>query len=369
MNNKKYFNVGFIAVVIIVGAGVAYYCYPMEINNMIGISTPQSDAIVDDASSSLALDDGSDVDTPTSTPDASVVPAASTPKKAVQKKNNIAVSTATPPTAQSVVAIAQTSSVPITKSVSTTAPVASATISVIAKNAITSSVATSVPISIAIPNNTNPIPPSVAAQNPDVNVSSSASSSLPAEASSTDVASVDDATSATSTAALTPTTTPTDVAGAVVGHILIAAVQIGGASSSNDLVKLYNPTAAAIDVSGWKLHKKSETGTDYSLKEFPAGSTIDAGQFFVWANSTGGFSETVAANVSSTETLAVDNSVALMDATGNIVDAVAWGTGTSQYGEGPPYPTSPGANQLLSRRSSDGMMVDTDNNTNDFTLQ
>ena len=137
----------------------------------------------------------------------------------------------------------------------------------------------------------------------------------------------------------------------------------------NDLVKLYNPTGVTVDMSGWKLHKKSQTGTDYSLKVFPAGSTIDAGQSFVWANSADGFSETIVANVSSTETLAADNSVALMDAAGNIVDAVAWGTGTSQYGEGPPYPTSPGVNQLLSRRSSGGVMVDTDNNTNDFILQ
>ncbi len=152
-------------------------------------------------------------------------------------------------------------------------------------------------------------------------------------------------------------------------HILIAVVQIAGASSSNDLIKLYNPTASAVDMSGWKLHKKSQTGTDYSLKVFPTGSTIAAGQSFMWANSTNGFSETVGANVSSTETLAADNSVALMDAAGNIIDAVAWGTGTDQYGEGPPYPTSPGANQLLSRRSSGGAMVDTDNNTNDFTLQ
>jgi hypothetical protein len=58
-----------------------------------------------------------------------------------------------------------------------------------------------------------------------------------------------------------------------------------------------------------------------------------------------------------------------MDAAGNIVDAVAWGTGANQYGEGPPYPTSPGANQLLSRRSSDGVMADTDNNSDDFALQ
>ena len=171
-----------------------------------------------------------------------------------------------------------------------------------------------------------------------------------------------DNTSTTPDAATTTSTSSTN-------HILIAAVQIGGASSTNDLVTLYNPTPAAVDVSGWKLHKKSGTGTDYSLKVFPAGSAIAPGQSFTWANSTGGFSEAVGANVSSTETLSADNSVALMDPTGNIIDAVAWGIGTGQFTEGAPYPTNPGANQLLSRRSLSGVMIDTDNNTNDFTLQ
>ncbi len=122
-------------------------------------------------------------------------------------------------------------------------------------------------------------------------------------------------------------------------------------------------------MSGWKLHKKTGTGADYSLKVFPARNVIGAGQSFVWGNSENGFSEMVNADVSSTGTLAADNSVALMDAAGNIVDAVAWGTGANQYGEGPPYPTSPGANQSLSRRSSDGIMSDTGDNSSDFTIQ
>lgn len=152
-------------------------------------------------------------------------------------------------------------------------------------------------------------------------------------------------------------------------HVLIAAVQIAAASSSNDFVRLYNPASATVDMSGWKLHKRSNTGADYSLKEFPAGSMIGPGQSFVWANSAGGFSGAVGADVSSTETLAADNSVALMDGAGNVVDAVAWGTGSGQYGEGPPYPTDPGPNQVLARTSSGGVMVDTDNNANDFALQ
>ncbi len=167
---------------------------------------------------------------------------------------------------------------------------------------------------------------------------------------------------ASSSASASSSSAPSD-------HVLIAAVQIAGASSTNDIVKLYNPTAETVDLSGWKLRKKSQTGTDYSLKVFPTGSIVASGQSFTWANSAGGFSESVGANVSSTETLSVDNSIALMDASGNVIDSVAWGTGTGQYGEGPPYPTNPIAGQTLVRQSADGVMADTDNNTNDFTLQ
>jgi hypothetical protein len=122
-------------------------------------------------------------------------------------------------------------------------------------------------------------------------------------------------------------------------------------------------------MSGWKLRKKSSSGTDYSIREFPADTAITPQQYFVWANSADGFAASVGADTSSTQTLAADNSVALIDANGAIVDAVAWGTGTGQYGEGPPFPTDPGLGQTLTRQTSGGAMVDTDNNANDFMLE
>jgi hypothetical protein len=153
-----------------------------------------------------------------------------------------------------------------------------------------------------------------------------------------------------------------------VPHLLIAAIQIAGASTTNDLVKLYNQGTSAVDVSGWKLRKRSKTGTDLSLREFPSGSAIGSGQYFTWANSAGGFSESVGADVSSTETLASDNSVALFDATGTLIDAVAWGTGTGQYIEGAPYPNDPPAGQMLQRKVLQGVMADTGDNATDFIL-
>lgn len=179
--------------------------------------------------------------------------------------------------------------------------------------------------------------------------------------------------SSTSSASTTPSSssisTSTSSGQNAVNHLVIAAIQIAGASSSNDFIKIFNPTAAAINISGWKLHKKSSTGTDYSLRTFPSGSTIAPGGYFVWANSLDGFSESIAADASSTETLSPDNSAALLDANGDTIDQVAWGIGMDQYVEGSAYPTDPLANQVLARIFSNGAIVDTDNNASDFGVE
>ena len=169
-------------------------------------------------------------------------------------------------------------------------------------------------------------------------------------------------------AASSTVATGTPVTSAQLNYLVIAEVQIAGASSTNDFVKIFNPTAGAVDVSGWKLRKKSNTGADYSLRVLPDGGSIAAGGYFVWANTENGFGDFINANVTSTATLAADNSAALFDAQGTIVDAVAWGEGTNQYVEGAAYPTNPQANQVLKRKWQDGQIVDTNDNANDFTL-
>lgn len=171
----------------------------------------------------------------------------------------------------------------------------------------------------------------------------------------------------------TPTSSPSLVtaqtsAPPTVDHLVIAAVQIAGAASGDDFVKIYNPTVNTVDVSGWKLRKRSSTGTDSSLREFPKGSTVAPAGYFTWASSANGFAESIRADASSTETLAANNSVAIFDGTGTQVDAVAWGTGVGQYVEGAAYPASPVSNQVLLRKFAAGTAVDTDNNEDDFTL-
>ena len=167
----------------------------------------------------------------------------------------------------------------------------------------------------------------------------------------------------------TPSSTPAVFISTSTNHLVIAEVQIAGGASSNDFVRIFNPTASPVDISGWKLRKKSGTGTDQSLRMFPGESFAPPGGYFVWANAANGFGDSIGANVTSSETLAADNSAALFDASGTIIDAVAWGNGANQYVEGSAYPTNPAANQTLKRKLVDGMVADTGNNASDFTIE
>ena len=199
------------------------------------------------------------------------------------------------------------------------------------------------------------------------NLSEAASELAGADDASPDAGSSSGADSSSSPAA--SASSSANIPGALGSHLLIAQVQIAGAAASNDFVKIYNPTAAAVSLNGWKLRKKSSSGTDYSLRAFGAGDSVPSGGYFIWANSASGFAQAIGAQASSSETLAADNSVALIDPGGAVADAVAWGKGTNQYVETAPYGANPIANQVLGRKSdAAGGLVDTDNNAEDFEL-
>ena len=203
------------------------------------------------------------------------------------------------------------------------------------------------------------------------NVAATTTTATTTTVTATTTATSTDSAAATTTVATTTATSTAQTCASAPDHLVIAEVQIAGTASgtsANDFIKIFNPTAISVDVGGWKLRKKSKSGADYSLRVFPDGNAVAPGGYFTWANSGDGFGDVAGANVTSTETLAADNSVALLDASGTIVDAVAWGEGVNQYGEGAAYPTNPEAGQVLTRKSTNGVMVDTNNNADDFAL-
>lgn len=105
--------------------------------------------------------------------------------------------------------------------------------------------------------------------------------------------------SASSNFGSTPTPAPQT------NHIVISEVQIDGGTgqaNDNDFIELYNPTNNPISLSGHRLVKRTGSSpNDTNIFTFTTQS-VPARGFFLWANS--GFSSTIGADVSSSDTLA-----------------------------------------------------------------
>ncbi|MBS3902930.1 MAG: lamin tail domain-containing protein [Anaplasmataceae bacterium] len=215
--------------------------------------------------------------------------------------------------------------------------------------------------------------PSPGAQNAYCNPpSNGGSNDLPPQTTSTTPSST------TPTSTTSTSTTPTDNPGGnasttstSTGKVVIVEVQISGGEglTSNDYVKLYNMGAENVDVGDWRLRKRTQSGSESSIKVLPAGSVIVPGGSFMWANSVDGFSETIGANTSSTQTLAANNSVGLDNGERVLIDAVGWGEAlVNPYAEGGVYPTNPEGGQVLKRKTSGSGYQDTDDNASDFVI-
>ena len=154
-------------------------------------------------------------------------------------------------------------------------------------------------------------------------------------------------------------------------EVLITEVQIEGERSFYDFVELYNPSTSSVDISGFQLKKKTSLGKEYSLRVFPEGSSIPPEGYFLWANSEYASSSGIDADVTSSQTLAKDNSIALFDKNKNILDALAWGSSTDPFVEGRPFEQNPGKNRNLARKwdATGQEYQDTNNNSQDFEIQ
>jgi hypothetical protein len=154
------------------------------------------------------------------------------------------------------------------------------------------------------------------------------------------------------------------------GHIVIYKIQISGANTVDDLIMLFNPNWEQLDMSGWQLKKKTKSGTSaVSIRQFPSGSIIPGKGVFIWASSEDEtFPSGVNANVWSKQTIAVNNSIVLLDKDDNQVDAVAWGNGTNQYVEGSAL-LNPESGQLIIRKFNADIPIDTNDNLSDFEIK
>jgi hypothetical protein len=135
--------------------------------------------------------------------------------------------------------------------------------------------------------------------------------------------------------------------------------------SIEDFVEFYNPGPGQFNLKGYRLVKRTKTGTsDTSLKSWTTDAIISEGGVYRWANS----SYLGSADTRTSGSIADDNAVALrkgVEDTGEIIDAVGWGGATNGLIEGSVFPTNPFVSQILSRKNNQ----DTDNNSTDFEIQ
>jgi hypothetical protein len=156
-----------------------------------------------------------------------------------------------------------------------------------------------------------------------------------------------------------------------IGHIVISVVQIRSVDSTyNDFIVLFNPNWEEVDISDWRICKKTKTGSQDSFKIFPSGSIVPAKGKFTWANSSSSFYLKVDANIWSSDTVASNNSIGLFNGScgQNQIDAVGWGSGTNQYTEGSSLP-NPDSGQLIQRKFNGDVPIDTGDNLSDFEIK
>jgi predicted extracellular nuclease len=148
-----------------------------------------------------------------------------------------------------------------------------------------------------------------------------------------------------------------------------------GAAYKNDFIELYNPTAAAIPLTGWSVQYASTTGTSWQKTDL-SGSIPAHGYYLVQeAQGAGGSTDLPTPNATGTIPMAGGaGKVVLLDSTtlttagtscpATRVDLVGYGTGTNCFEGVGPTPAPSNTTSVI--RNGDGA-IDTDNNASDFT--
>lgn len=136
--------------------------------------------------------------------------------------------------------------------------------------------------------------------------------------------------------------------------IIISEVQITGTTASDDFIELLNTTGHTIDMTGWKLKKRIQSGTESSIRDLSVESgfhiDIPAGGHLLWANSGGTSKSFTDARFTSSTSLTDNNSLALFDKAGALIDAVTYGSGhANPFSPSTQFPTNPTKGQSLIR--------------------
>src|SRR5918994_4799762 len=173
-------------------------------------------------------------------------------------------------------------------------------------------------------------------------------------------------------AAMLPVGLPRPLAAVAVDHLVISEVATGGASASDELIELYNPTPAALPLEGLELVYVTASGATISRRaiwELGAPS-LGAGRHLLVANELGTYAAIADATYAS-GMAATGGSVALrIQGATTAIDAVGWGTAASTWMEGAATAPPPAGSSLERLPGGSlGSTRDTDSNAADFAVR
>ena len=187
----------------------------------------------------------------------------------------------------------------------------------------------------------------------------------------------------TSTETLTPTFSPTSTSTSTLPststqftttpfaptHIVISEFRTRGPNGDKDeFVELFNPSGAAVNISGWTIRRSSDCGTSVFLVATIANNiTLNAGQHYLLISSSS--SSVGGGDQSFSPSLTDNGGLALVDPTGAVIDAAGM-CNTTFYREGANLsPLSGNANQSYERKpGGPTACYDIGSNAADFSL-
>jgi len=152
-------------------------------------------------------------------------------------------------------------------------------------------------------------------------------------------------------------------------HLVVSEVVTGGASASDELIELHNPTASALPLEGLEVVYVTSTGATISRRAaWEVGApSVPAGGHVLIANASGIYASIADATFES-GMAATGGSVAIrILGASTAVDAAGWGTTTSAWREGVAA-AAPAAGASIERLPGGplGSGNDTDDNATDF---
>lgn len=168
----------------------------------------------------------------------------------------------------------------------------------------------------------------------------------------------------------------------VASHVVISEIQIDGDSTNDEFVELYNPSGNPVDMTGWRLTKKTAGGTQSNLVANISGTIAPHGFFLIAHPDFNGSTTSDLVYSATSSGIAANNSVTLYsDAGATVVDVVGMGSAVASESAATANPDPSGSIERKANATSTtesmtagvdqtaGNGQDTDNNNADFVTR